>query len=273
MRTVVNYVPNGFIDRAASASVSGSTDAESGLPIATGLTLGSFSEIDDGQMLRYSSKGVNSLNILTAGSGQTAGTYLVTANTGGAVASIVVAGGGTVTAQPTIVVPGGPYTDAAVPTFTLVSGGTPATFQASIGVLYSGNYQWVQLDPAYAGANILPGQPLWYVEGKAGLVVTPTSVAANLYDWAGTNIDPNFGAALPYAYAQVGPGLHRVLNGASTLTLATDALTIDTTAGHAYYASVVVASAYANIYLGNPIATIAALSTGLARVTRSLARF
>ena len=33
MRTVVNYVPNGFIDRAASASVSGSTDAESGLPI------------------------------------------------------------------------------------------------------------------------------------------------------------------------------------------------------------------------------------------------
>ena len=82
MRTVVNYVPNGFIDRAASATVTGSTDAESGLPISTGLTLGSFSEVDDGQMLRYSSKGVNSLNILTAGSGQTAGTYTVTANTG-----------------------------------------------------------------------------------------------------------------------------------------------------------------------------------------------
>jgi len=273
MRTVVNYVPNGFIDRAASATVTGSTDAESGLPIATGLTLGSFQEFNDAQVLKYSSRGVNSLNILTAGSGQTPGTYTVTADTGGAVASIVVAAGGTVTAQPTILTPGGPYTDAAVPRFTLVSGGTPATFQASIGVLYSGNYQWVQLDPAYAGTNILPGQPLYYVEGQSGLVVTPTSVSANVLDWAGTSIDPNFGVSNPYAYIQVGPGNHRVLNGATTLTLATDALCIDTTAGHAYYASVVVASAYANIYLGNPIATIAALSTGLARITRSLARF
>jgi hypothetical protein len=105
------------------------------------------------------------------------------------------------------------------------------------------------------------------------VVVTPTSVAGNIYDWAGTSIDPNFGPNLPYAFIQVGPGKHRILNGASALTLGTDALTIDTTAGHAYYASTAVASAYANIYLGNPIATVPALSTGLARITRSLARF
>lgn len=273
MRTVVNYVPNGFLDRGASATVTGSTDAESGLPIATGLTLGSFQEFNDAQALKYSSKGVNSLNILTAGSGQTAGTYLVTANTGGAVASIVVAGGGTVTAQPTIVVPGGPYTDAAVPTFTLVSGGTPATFQASIGVLYSGNYMRVQLDPTYAGANILPGQPLWWVEGQAGNVVTPTSVAANVLDWAGTNIDPNFGVALPYAFAQVGNGTHRVLEGSTAATLTTNSVIIDTTAGHTAYNAASFATSYPYIFLGSPIATINALSTGLARITRPMTRF
>ena len=59
MRTVVNYVPNGFLDRGASATVTGSTDAESGLPIATGLTLGSFQEFNDAQALKYSSRGVN----------------------------------------------------------------------------------------------------------------------------------------------------------------------------------------------------------------------
>ena len=131
MRTVVNYVPNGFLDRGASATVTGSTDAESGLPIATGLTLGSFQEFNDAQALKYSSRGVNSVNILTAGSGQTPGTYTVTASAGGAVMQYVVASGGTVTAQPTILTPGGPYTDAAVPTFTLpANGGTAATVQA-----------------------------------------------------------------------------------------------------------------------------------------------
>ena len=185
----------------------------------------------------------------------------------------MVAGGGTVTAQPTIVTPGGPYTDAAVPTFTLAAGGTPATFQASNGVLYSGNYVWAQLDPAYSGANILPGQPLWYVETQAGLVVTPTSVTANLYDWAGTSIDPNFGPTLPYAYIQSGPGKHRVLVGSTAATINTLGITLDTSAGTDSYIALAVASLLPSRYVGMPIATIPALSTGLARVTRSLARF
>ena len=274
MRTVVNYVPNGFLDRGASATVTGSTDAESGLPIATGLTLGSFQEFNDAQALKYSSRGVNSVNILTAGSGQTPGTYTVTASAGGAVMQYVVASGGTVTAQPTILTPGGPYTDAAVPTFTLpANGGTAATVQASIGVLYSGNYMRVQLDPTYAGANILPGQPLWWVEGQAGNVVTPTSAAANLYDWAGTNIDPNFGVSNPYAFAQVGPGNHRVLVGSQAATINTYGITVDTSAGTDSYIALAVASLLPSRYVGMPIATIAALSTGLARITRSLARF
>lgn len=274
MRGVTGYVPNGFYNRAASATVYGSTDSETGAAISTGLTLGVFHEVDDGQANRYATKGVVSVNLLTAGSGQTPGTYQVTANAGGAVLQYVVAAGGTVTAQPTILTPGGPYTDAATPTFTLpANGGTAATVQAVIGVLYSGNYQWVQLDPNYAGANILPGAPLYYVEGQSGLVVTPTSVAGNLFDWAGTNIDPNFGVALPYAFIQAGPGLHRVLVGSQAATVNTYGITDSGAAGTTNYVAVAVASLLPYSYMGMPISTIPALSTGLARVTRSLARF
>ena len=274
MRGVTGYVPGGFYNSAASATIFGSTDSETGATIATGLTAGVFHEVDDAQAKRYSNLGVVSVNILTAGSGQTAGTYQVTANTGGAVMQYVVAGGGTVTAQPSILFKGGPYTDAAVPTFTLpANGGTAATVQAVVGELYSGNYQWVQLDPLYAGANILPGQQLWWVEGQSGWVVTPTSATANLYDWAGTNIDPNFGPALPWAFIQVGPGEHRVLVGAQAATISTYGITIDTSTGTDNYVALAVASLLPSRYVGMPIATIPALSTGLARVTRSLARF
>ena len=272
-RTVVGYVRQ-YLNNAASATATGSTEAATGLPIATGVNVGAFYELSDAEALRYSSQGVVSVNLLTAGSGQTPGTYSVTANTGGAVMSYVVAAGGTVTAQPTITTPGGPYTDAAVPTFTLpANGGTAATVQATIGVLYSGIYQLAQLDPAYAGANILPGQPLWYVESAAGIQVTPTSATANLYDWAGTNIDPNFGVSNPYAYIQVGPGKHRVLVGSQAGTINTYGITIDTSAATANYVAVAVASTLPYTYLGQPIATIAAKSTGLARITRALARY
>lgn len=85
---------------------------------------------------KFSSTGtVASLAIAGAGTGQTPGTYSVAATGGGgsgATASIVVAGGGTVTAIPVITNPGTGYTSA--PTFTLVSGGTPATFTATLSV-------------------------------------------------------------------------------------------------------------------------------------------
>lgn len=81
-----------------------------------------------------STTGVESIAIATAGSGQTPGTYVVTATGGGgagATASITVAAGGTVTAIPQVLTPGSGYTSA--PTFTLAAGGTPATFTASLG--------------------------------------------------------------------------------------------------------------------------------------------
>jgi hypothetical protein len=73
--------------------------------------------------------------ILTAGSGQTPGTYVLTGSGGGgsgAQIQVVVASGGTVTAQPTIVAAGSGYTSA--PSFTLSAGGTAATFQAQMVV-------------------------------------------------------------------------------------------------------------------------------------------
>jgi hypothetical protein len=273
-RTVVGYIPSGFLNSAASATSSGSTDAETGATIQAGLVVGAFTEYGDSSASTFSTRGVVSVNLLTAGSGQTAGTYQVTANTGGAVMQYVVAAGGTVTAQPTVLLQGGPYTDAAIPTFTLpANGGTAATVQANIGLLYSGTYQWVQLDPAYSGANILPGQPLWYVESASGIQVTPTSAASNLYDWAGTSIDPNFGPSLPYAFIQVGPGKHRVLVGSQAGTVNTYGVTVDTSTGTANYVAVAVASLLPYSYMGMPLATIVAKSTGLARITRSLARF
>lgn len=270
-RTVVGYIRQ-FLNTSASASPTGSVEAATNLPINTGLEVGQFQEFSDGSALTYSSNGVTSVNLLTAGSGQTPGTYTAAASAGGAVIQYVVAAGGTITAQPTVLTAGGPYTDAAVPTFTIAAGGTPATVQANIGVLYSGIYQWAQLDPAYTGANILPGQPLWYVQTATGIQVTPTSVAGNLYDWAGTSIDPNFGPSAPYAYVQVGPGKHRVLVGTQAGTLNTFGITLST-AGTANYVAVAVASTLPYSYLGQPLVTIAASSTGLARITRSLARF
>ena len=112
------------------------------------------------------------------------------------------------------------------------------------------------------------------MESASGIQVTPTSAASNLYDWAGTSIDPNFSSTLPYAFIQVGPGKHRVLVGAQAATVNTYGITLDTSAATANYVAVAVGSTVPYTYLGNPLTnTIPALSTGLARITRSLARF
>ena len=74
------------------------------------------------------SGGLASVYALTAGSGQTPGTYTVNATGGagsGATASVVVGSGGTVSSV-TMTNPGWDYTSP--PTFTLAAGGTPGTF-------------------------------------------------------------------------------------------------------------------------------------------------
>lgn len=268
-RGKTGYVPNQYLNSAASATVSGSTDAESGLPIQTGLTLGLYQEFADAEALKYSNQGVVSVNLLTAGSGQTPGTYTATASAGGAVIQYVVAAGGTITAQPTVLVKGGPYTDAAIPTFTIAAGGTPATVQAVIGVLYSGTYQWVQLDPAVVG-TILPGTPVFWLQTASGYVVT-TTVSGNFPDYAGVTIDPGFGAALPYAFIQ--------LNGkARCITITTGIATygdsvIISTGGVAFTGVAGTNPTVTALWVGYGLTVTTALSSGLVRIVRFASRF
>lgn len=75
--------------------------------------------------------GLPAVNVNTVGSGQTAGTYTVTASGGGgsgAVIQYVINASGTLSGIPTVVTPGSGYTS--TPTFTLAAGGTPGTVQA-----------------------------------------------------------------------------------------------------------------------------------------------
>lgn len=79
---------------------------------------------------------VSSVTIATPGSGQTPGTYVLTGNTGSAQIQVVVNGSGTVTAAPTVLIPGRGYPSGG-PTFTLSAGGTPATFTVTMQTIYS----------------------------------------------------------------------------------------------------------------------------------------
>jgi hypothetical protein len=97
--------------------------------------------------------------------------------------------------------PGAGYT--APPTVSAVTGGTPVVLAATIyNPLFSGTYEWAQLDPAVSG--VVPvGTPLFWLQGVTGKIVTSVATAdTDSPDFAGWSIDPNFGATLPYAYIQ-----------------------------------------------------------------------
>ena len=219
-RTKVGYIPSGFLNSAASSTAAGSVDAETGLPIQVGLTIGAFQEFTDTEALTYS----NAINLgklltvfqVTAGSGMTAGTYAL-------VISAPPAGGtqatGTITVTATAITsysitnPGSGYV--APPTVSAVTGGTPVILAATIGnQLFAGTYMWAQLDPSITG--LVPvGTPLFWLQTAIGYVVTTTSTAdVNSPDFAGFSIDPNFGAALPFAFIQQN-GKGNLLFGAS----------------------------------------------------------
>ena len=267
-RTVVGYIRQ-YLNNAASASPTGSVEALTGLPIATGSNPGNFTEFSDEEALQYSNQGVVGVNLLTAGSGQTPGPYTATASAGGAVIQYVVAAGGTITAQPTVLTPGGPYTDAAIPTFTIAAGGTPATVQAVIGVLYSGVYRKVQLDPAVTGL-VLPGTPLYWLQTSIGQVVT-TAVSGNFPDFAGVSIDPGFGAALPYAYIQQN-GKTRVITKTTGFATYGDGVIISTD-GLAFTGVAGTNAAVTALNVGYALSVTTAGSSGLARITRYPSRY
>lgn len=197
MRTVVGYVPNGFLNASASASSTGSSDVVTGLPIATGLNVGDFYEIGDGTALGYS--------------------------------------------------------------------------KTSVATLYSGVYMWVQLDPAVSG-TVARGVPLYWLQTATGLVVTNVATAnTNNPDFAGVNIDPTFGAALPYAFIQMNGKCSCLFDASQAPTYGA---TVNTTAAAATFA------ALATTVLTTTQATVGyALSAGsastvqLVRITRYPSRY
>jgi hypothetical protein len=207
-RTVVGYVPSGFLNSAASTSPFGSVDAETGAPIATGLNVGAFQEFGDGEALSYSQPqglgGVKSVFQVTAGSGMTPGTYTLTIGappTGGVQAAGTITVTATAITSVSITNPGSGYI--APPTVSAATGGTPVVLASTIGQqLFSGTYEWAQLDPAVTG--LVPvGTPLFWLQTATGKIVTSVATAnTNSPDFAGWSIDPNFGAALPYAFIQ-----------------------------------------------------------------------
>lgn len=203
MRTTINYLQGlGKLNNASSVTAGGSAEPVTGLPISTGSNSGDFLEVTDAQALALSTNGIVGVIILTAGSAQTPGTYTLAASAGGASISVVVAAGGTVTALPTVTVPGnGAYSVIAAPTFTLAAGGTPATFAAVVGKLNAGVYQRVKLNAAVVTAAV--GQALYWLRTDTSDPYAVTNVSSTTsYDYAGTYIDSNLTAG-NYVWIQV----------------------------------------------------------------------
>jgi hypothetical protein len=72
---------------------------------------------------------VQQVSILTAGSGQTAGSYTATASAGGATIQYTINGSGAL-ASVTLLTGGSYLSSASIPTFTIAAGGTPGTVVA-----------------------------------------------------------------------------------------------------------------------------------------------
>jgi hypothetical protein len=103
---------------------------------------------------------VQSIQVLTQGSGQTIGTYTVAASGGGgtgATIQVVVSTATAITA--TVLTQGSGYTS--VPTFTLVTGGTPGTVQAQLNApinsVTSYDNAWTTVRPVVFLNAITPG--------------------------------------------------------------------------------------------------------------------
>lgn len=144
--------------------------------------------------------------VLTAGTGQTPGTYQIAGSGGGgtgAIIQVVVTAAGTVTANPTVISKGTGYTS--IPTFTVAAGGTPATVLAQMTF---SSYIVTSQDKAGINAfqgrgvflnSITPGNYGWIQEnGLATFLVDSTVGSGTL----GATLTP-VGATVPGAFRGV----------------------------------------------------------------------
>lgn len=265
-RTVVGYIRQ-FLNNSASASPTGSVEALTGLPIATGLEVGQFQEFSDALASQYASKVVVGVQILTAGSGQTNGTYTATASTGGATISYVIAGNALTSVT---ITGGGVYATDTAPTFTIAAAGTPGTVSVTLGFLYAGVYGWVQLDPAVTG-TVAVGAALYWLQTSGSTWQVTTVNSGNNPDIAGWSIDPGFGAALPYAYIQLN-GKVKALFDASNATAFGDVVSLTSTSAGTVTRTGAATAAATGLTVGIALAIGTTLSPSLIRTTRGLGR-
>jgi hypothetical protein len=170
--------------------------------------------------------------IATAGSGQTPGVYQVAGSGGGgtgAVIQVVISPAGTLLAAPTVVTAGSGYTS--IPTFTLVTGGTPGTVQAQMVVntyivtstdktgvntsqgrgvflnsITPGNYGWIQENGI---ATVL--QAATVTSATVGAIVTPVAAGNGTFQATAATaaaLESAFGSAVD---APIANALYRVL--------------------------------------------------------------
>lgn len=150
--TVTPYSNTVTADTAASQQINGYTALSGSVPLTTLQYRDPAYSIYN--ICQFGGDGtVSYVNILTAGSGQTPGTYTVSvldtgAGTGGSV-QIVVNAGGTVTLPVVVLNAGIGYTN---PYITFSHGGTPATFAVFQNIVFTLDRPW--LEPTSG-----PGQP------------------------------------------------------------------------------------------------------------------
>lgn len=215
MRTQVTYLQGKLLNSAASSTASGSTEAVTGLPIGTGVNSGDFVELTDAQAAGFSLNGIVAY-LLTAGTGQTNGTYTATASYGPAILTYVIAGN--VLTTTTVSASNGIYTPSYVaanggslPTFTLAAnGGTAGTVTTASTTLRSGVYQRVKLVSSVT--SVLIGQALYWARTDTTDPYAVTNVSAavtvNGADFAGVVIDvtagttPSGSSQLTYMWLQ-----------------------------------------------------------------------
>ena len=198
MRTTLSYVQTRQLNNDAGSTPGGSVDNTTQLRISTGTTSGDFVELTDAQAAALSLNGLIP-NIVTAGSGQTNGTYTAAASYGPAILTYVIAGN--VVSTVSIAGANGQYTPAFVaanggslPTFTLAAnGGTAGTVSAISTTLRAGIYQRVKLTSTITSVAV--GQALFWNPSDTSDPYAVTNVSASgQTDFAGVVIDANMGA-------------------------------------------------------------------------------
>lgn len=201
MRTTLSYIQGGGnLNNSSSPVPGGSFEPVTGLPISTGTNSGDFVELTDAQAASLSTNSLVAY-LLTAGSGQTNGTYTAAASYGPAILTYVIAGN--VLTTTTVSGANEIYTPAFVqanggslPTFTLAAnGGTAGTVTTASTTLRAGVYQRVKLTASIT--SVLLGQSLYWNRTDTTDPYAVTNVSggatANGFDFAGVVIDTTTG--------------------------------------------------------------------------------